>query len=71
VPTDNVIQWGERIYYFNCHRKGIDFKWFTNNLQLAKGSPSVTDITVNWLFNNKWQPVEELIKAKGTNIKGK
>jgi pectinesterase len=73
VPTDNVIQWGERIYYFNCHRKGSDYRWFANNLESAKGSPTVKDITVNWLFKNKWQPVEEemALKTRANNIKEK
>ena len=56
VPTTNIIQWGERIYYYNCHKKGGDYKWFTNNLQTAKGSPKVSDITVAWLFGNRWNP---------------
>lgn len=56
VPTTNIIQWGERIYYYNCHKKGGDYKWFENNLQTAKGSPKVSEITVAWLFGNRWNP---------------
>ncbi|MEO8403236.1 MAG: pectinesterase family protein [Chitinophagaceae bacterium] len=54
VPTNNTIKWGERIYYYNCHREGgNDYKWYANNL------PSGIDaaaITVNWVFKNKWYP---------------
>jgi pectinesterase len=36
VPTNNVINWGERIYYYNCYREGgNDFKWYSNNLPAA------------------------------------
>ncbi|OIR00120.1 pectinesterase A precursor [mine drainage metagenome] len=59
VPTTNIIQWGERIYYYNCHKKGGDYKWFENNLQTAKGSPKVSEITVAWLFGNRWNPEKQ------------
>jgi len=57
VPTTNVIQWGERVYYYNCHKEGGDYTWFANNLIKAKGSPDAKDISVQWLFGNKWNPV--------------
>lgn len=60
VPTNNRIQWGRRVYYFNCSREGGDYAWFQNNLQTAAGSPTVNDITVHWLFQNKWNPGENL-----------
>ena len=54
VPTNNVINWGERIYYYNCHREGgNDFKWYSNNLPAAV---KAGDITVNWVFGNRWNP---------------
>lgn len=52
----NVIRWGKRVYYYNCHRDGGDFDWHKNNLPLSLG---VNDITVSWVYNNKWKPVEE------------
>ncbi len=58
VPTTNIIQWGERIYYYNCHRDGGDYKWFENNLQKAKGSPQANDINIRWVFGSKWNPVD-------------
>ncbi len=54
VPTSNTIQWGERIYYYNCHREGgSDFSWHADNLP-----PGIKagDITVNWVFGNRWKP---------------
>ncbi|MFI5129733.1 MAG: pectinesterase family protein [Chitinophagales bacterium] len=53
VPT-TTIKWGERVYYYNCHRKGgHDFGWYTNNLPAGVKS---NEITINWLFKNKWSP---------------
>ncbi|MEO6406856.1 MAG: pectinesterase family protein [Ferruginibacter sp.] len=57
VPTNNVIQWGERIYYFNCHKKNGDFNWFADNLATAKGNISASNINIKWIFNNRWNPL--------------
>lgn len=54
VPTANTIQWGKRIYYYNCHRDGgDDFSWYSNNLITGL---KASDITVNWVFGNRWSP---------------
>lgn len=54
VPTNNTILWGQRIYFSNCHRVGgNDFSWYGNNLP---GALKQTDITVNWVFGNRWSP---------------
>jgi pectinesterase len=54
VPTANKILWGKRIYYYNCHREGgNDFSWYSNNLP---NGVSAKDITVNWVFGNRWSP---------------
>jgi pectinesterase len=58
VPTSNSIQWGHRVYYYDCHREGgNDFKWHSD--QLPAGIKA-SDITVSWVFKNKWDPVKEL-----------
>ena len=54
------LKWGKRVYYYNCHSLGTDYSWFSNNLNQAEGSPKPKDITINWTFNNKWDPVKEL-----------
>ena len=56
VPTANSIQWGRRVYYFNCHRKGGDYSWHKDNLETAAGSPRPDQVTLQWLFKNRWQP---------------
>lgn len=56
VPTNNVINWGHRVYYYNCHRKsGNDFAWHRNNLPEGL---QVKDINVEWVFGNRWKPAE-------------
>ena len=54
VATTNVIQWGHRVYYYNCHREeGADFGWYKNNLPAGmKGD----DINIHWVFGNRWNP---------------
>jgi len=56
VPTNNIIQWGRRVYYYNCHRTGGDYTWHKDNLQSAAGSPAPEQINLQWLFGNRWQP---------------
>jgi acetyl esterase/lipase len=48
--------WGERAYYYNCHRDGGDYAWFTNNLASAPGSPTPDQVTAVWTFAGKWDP---------------
>ncbi|MBS1918816.1 MAG: pectinesterase [Bacteroidetes bacterium] len=53
VPTANSIHWGRRVYYYNCHREGGDYTWFSNQLP---ADIKANDISVDWLFKNKWHP---------------
>ena len=56
VPTGNAVQWGRRVYYFNCHRDSGDYAWFANNLEKASGAPGAAGVTAAWVFQNKWNP---------------
>lgn len=47
---------GDRYYYFNCHRTGGDFTWFSDNLREAENSPGIKDITPEWTFDGHWNP---------------
>jgi pectinesterase len=57
VPTSNLIRWGERIFFYNCHRKAGDFGWFANNLETAPGKPSAASINPTWVFGERWNPL--------------
>jgi pectinesterase len=54
VPTANTIQWGHRVYYYNCHREGgNDYSWYSDNLPAGLKE---SDITINWVFGDRWNP---------------
>lgn len=57
VPTANSILWGERIYYYNCHKKGGDYSWFADNLKSAPEKINPADINAQWVFGNRWNPL--------------
>jgi hypothetical protein len=48
--------WGERHYFYDCHRDGGDYTWFANNLNSAEGSPDPEEITARWTFDGQWDP---------------
>lgn len=56
ADNDKKNLWGERAYFFNCHRDGGDFDWFKNNLDQAPGAPKADQITALWTFAGKWNP---------------
>ncbi len=49
-------QWGDRHYYYDCHRDGGDFSWFRDNLDRAEGSPKPEQVTARWTFEGRWDP---------------
>jgi len=54
---DKTNRWGERAYFFNCHRDGgDDFKWHADNLATAEGSPKPQAINAKWTFAGTWDP---------------
>jgi PelA/Pel-15E family pectate lyase len=57
VPSSNTIQWGRRVYYYDCHRAGNEFGWYADNLDKAAGSPDPGEIDPVWTFGGKWDPV--------------
>ena len=52
--------WGERHYFYNCHRIGGDFPWFADNLASADGSPTEDQVTAAWTFGGRWDPEKEM-----------
>lgn len=54
-PAD-PCPWGQRVYYYGCHREGGDSGWLKNNLEEAEGSPEFHAITALWTFDGKWDP---------------
>jgi len=48
--------WGERAYYYDCHRDGGDYPWFADNLSSAPGAPTPDQVTAAWTFAGRWDP---------------
>ncbi len=61
----NIIQWGKRVYYYNCHKDGGDYEWHKNNLPTTLG---INDITVAWVYDYKWKPVKEKIVLEPATV---
>ena len=58
VPTENIIKWGRRVYYYDCHKQGKEYVWYRNNLETAAGSPKAESINADWVFHGKWDPLK-------------
>lgn len=56
----NVIRWGKRVYYYNCHREGGDYDWHRDNLP---SNLSVNDISIKWIYDGKWDPEKTAAQA--------
>jgi pectinesterase len=56
---DSPNLFGDRYYFYNCHRQGGDYAWFADNLPTAKSSPTPEKITAAWTFANQWNPESE------------
>jgi PelA/Pel-15E family pectate lyase len=54
----NIIQWGKRVYYYNCKKEGGNYKWFADNLP---SGISFNDIAAFWTFDYKWNPEKETV----------
>lgn len=54
VDNPAAFRWGHRVYFADCRRKGgKDFAWYANNLPAGLNKK---DITINWVFGNRWKP---------------
>jgi pectinesterase len=59
VATANKLQWGRRIYYYNCHKKNGDYSWFANNLNVADEKIDPAKINAGWVFGDRWNPLTD------------
>jgi pectinesterase len=51
------FRWPGRYYYYNCHRDGIDFQWYADNLTSAyEGPVDQNQVTAFWTFKGLWDP---------------
>jgi pectinesterase len=69
--ANRAFNWGERYFFFNCHRKGGDYKWFSDNLIKANDKLKSIDINSSWTFEGKWLPESvQGPKVEGYQIQG-
>lgn len=59
-PNAKEWIWGDRHYFYNCHRLGGDYDWFSDNLDEAEKSPSPEIVNAKWTFAGKWDPENEM-----------
>lgn len=72
ATLDKSNLWGEREWFYHCHRDGGDYEWFADNLAASPGAPAPEEITPAWTFAAKWDPERKtgpVVKAltRGTN----
>ncbi len=53
---NNPYLWGERKYFYNCHRVGKDFAWHRDNLESISDRTGASGITAAWTFAGRWDP---------------
>jgi PelA/Pel-15E family pectate lyase len=61
--SDKVIDkcpWGQRVYFYDCHREGGHGAWMNNNLNNSTEKPSFYAITASWTFGGKWDPEQRI-----------
>jgi pectinesterase len=56
AELDKVNRWGERAYFYRCHRDGGDYGWHRDNLSLATNAPEPSKVTAAWTFAGTWDP---------------
>ncbi len=57
ASDSSKYKWGQRKYFWNCHRDGNDYAWYANNLNSAyEGAVEEKQITALWTFKGKWDP---------------
>ena len=61
VTTENTLQWGRRVYYYNCKRKAGRYAWFADNLP---ANINAKNITAAWAFDYRWNPANEDVKIQ-------
>jgi pectinesterase len=57
VPTNNLVQWGKRVYYAGCSSLGKQYNWYRDNLSLAVPAVTKDAISPQWVFGKTWNPV--------------
>ncbi|MDP9046719.1 MAG: pectinesterase family protein [Bacteroidota bacterium] len=60
AASSKGVQWGQRAYYYNCHRQGGDYAWFNDNLGSATGNPRPGGVNAAWAMDGRWDPLKSV-----------
>ena len=58
AELDKSNLWGERAYFYHCHRAGGDYAWQRDNLESATNAPAPAKVCAAWAFGGTWDPEE-------------
>jgi PelA/Pel-15E family pectate lyase len=50
VNKDSMLQWGRRVYYFDCKKEGGDYAWHKDNIDRRVAQK----ITRQWTLGERW-----------------
>ena len=50
VNKDSILQWGRRVYYFDCKREGGDYAWHKDNIDRR----NARKINRQWTLAERW-----------------
>ncbi len=63
--------YGDRYYFYNCHRKEGDFVWFSDNLDKWPDGIKPENLNAFRTFDYKWDPENDSsLKVTGYELKG-
>lgn len=52
------VQWGKRVYFYNCRHEGAVYAWLKDNLIEAPGMPEAKQIDATWAMDGQWSPAK-------------
>jgi pectinesterase len=58
AASSKGTQWGQRVYFYNCHRQSGDYPWFKDNLNMAYNNPMAKHIDAAWAMDKQWDPLK-------------
>ncbi len=59
AASSTGVQYGRRVYFYNCKHQGNNYSWLKDNINEAAGAPYANKINAAWTMDGKWDPVSE------------
>ena len=62
---------GDRKYFYDCTKEGIQYPWYKDNLDKSSNNPSPDEIDPLWTFGGRWDPeLRAALQVIGYQIDG-